>query len=174
MEDLKREITIGNAYNIFAKKAIAIVLPQLAQFIGKKVFTADGSKAKIFNIDLSKITIDPIEGMHTMVQNCYLTTKYNKLCLVLKISCNGGSYDVRPQTAWTKYVGTDIEIGQSKDGQIIDSIDTIENIVKLHNLDNIINLEEEIEKINTYKSLEKQAEEAKRKIKVGAEFYKYL
>jgi acyl carrier protein len=174
MEDLKREITIGNAFNIFAKKAIAIVLPQLAQFVGKKVFTANGDKAKIFNIDLSKITIDAIEGMHTMVQNCYITTKHGKLCLVLKICCNGGSYDVKPATGWTRYVGVDVEIGLSKDGQIIDSIDTIENIVKLHNLDNFINLEEEIEKINTYKTLEKQAEEAKRKIKVGAEFYKYL
>jgi hypothetical protein len=174
MENLKREITIGNAFNILAKKAIAIILPQLAQFVGKKVFTADGSKAKIFNIDLSKITIDAIEGMHTMVQNCYLTTKHNKLYLVLKISCNGGSYDVKPNTAWTKYVGVDIELGQSKDGQIIDSINTIDEVIELHNFNNIINLEEEIEKINVYKELEKQAAEAKRKIKVSAEFYKYL
>jgi len=174
MDELKREITISNAYNKFAMQVLAMVLPQLPQFIGKKIFTADGSRAKIFNINLNDVKIEPIAGMFVQVQNCFLTEKYKKLQLCLKISCNGGSYDVRPATGWTKYTGKDIEIGVCNNGQVLDLVDTLENIVKMYGFDTVLNYDEEIEKIKTFRALEKQANEAKSKIKVGAEYYKYL
>lgn len=174
MDELKREITISNAYNKFAKTVLAMILPQLPQFIGKKIFLADGSRAKLFTANFYGREDLKIEGMHVSVQNCYLHEKYKKLQLSLRISCNGGSYEVKPTTGWTKYVGVDFELGTCNDGQTLDSVDTLENIVKMYGLDNVIDFNEEMQKIKTYKELEKQAEEAKRKIKVGAEYYKYL
>ena len=174
MENLKRQIILDNAYNVFAKKAIAIILPQLTQFVGKKIFTANGDKAKIFSIDKSAVLIDKIEGMTLLVQNCYLTAKNGKLKLILKIAANGGNHDVRPSTAWCKYVGIDFDLGLSNDGQILDSLNTLEDIINLHNLNSIINFDEEIEKIKVFRALEKQAETARRNIKVDAELYKYL
>ncbi len=174
MENLKREILAQQKIKNFAKKALAEILPQMAQFIGKKIFLGDGSKAKIFNLNFSNIAIEQTPNMHTMVQNCYLKADYGKLVLRVKICLNGGNYDVRPSTAWTKYIDRDIEIGISKDGQIIDSLDTIEHIIELHGLNRVINEEAEIMKIKQYKALLKQAEDVKRTIVINSEFYEYL
>lgn len=174
MENLKREILAQQKLKNFAKKALAEILPQMAQFIGKKIFTTDGSKAKIFKLDPDKIAIEQTQGMHTMVQNCYIFARYGKLQLRICICMNGGSYDVKPSTNWTKYIDRDIEIGISEDGQIVDSLDTLENIIELHGLDKVINEEAEIMKIKQYKDLLKQAEDVKRTIVINKEFYQYL
>lgn len=172
-QDFEREIITKNAFKKYAKKAIAEYLPKLEQFIGKKIFLADGSKAKIFNVKC-ETPVEKIEGMFVSVQIISIKTAYRQIELTIRLCFNGGSYDVNPATGWTKYVDTQFTIGKSEDGQILDSIESIEDIVKLYNLEDIIDFQEEMEKVKKYKDLQKQADNAKSAIKIDANYYKYL
>jgi hypothetical protein len=170
-QDFQYEIDAQNTLKNFAKQAIAIFLPKLAEFVGKKIFTASGEKTKAFVMDyeiIRSLVPQPqqLGDLKPQIQNCYLDTKYG--CLNLEISLclygNGGS----------KYTKRTVELGKSKDGQIIDSLNTYEDIVKMYGFDDLINAEEELQKIRKFKELEKQAQEAQSRIKVDVAFYKYL
>lgn len=169
MKELKLEILATNAIKEYAKIAIAHLLPQLNPFINKKVFLSDGSKAKGFNPTFA--TIKTFEGMHVTAQS-YLKSHYGRLELRIKLCFNGGSHEER--TAFCKYVDMDYTIGESKDGQKIDSLYNLNAIIDNNKLNEVIDLNAELQKIAEYKELEEKANEAKRKIKVDANFYKYL
>lgn len=174
MKELTLEIQAQNALKAFAKTILSAVLPQLTQFIGKKIFLGDGSKSKIFNIDINKFAPAPIKGMHVQAHATYLTNDYGKLQLKVGICLNGGSYDVTPKTAFCKYLDRQIELGILKDGQNLDSIIELDKIVKAYELDEVLDLSDELEKIATYRKLQTQADKSKELIKVDASFYKYL
>jgi len=174
MKALKLEITAKNALNKFCKDALAKVLPQLTPFVGKKVFLADGSKAKNFIIDTA-VEPEKIEGMNVEPTHCYLTAEYDRIELRVKLCLNGGSYEAKPvSTAFTKYIDCNIKVGTCKDGQILESVVNIFNIIKSHGFDEVVDFDDELVKIKEYKALLKKAEAAKDKIKVAGEYYKYI
>lgn len=174
MKDLKLEITAKNALNKFCKEMLAKVLPQLPVYVGKKVFLADGGKAKNFIVDLQGEP-DPIAGMFVKTHRCYLTSEYGKMVLKISICLNGGSYEAKPfSTAFTKYIDRDIQLGECKDGQILGTLDTLDNIVKCYGFNQILDFDAELVKIKEYKALLRKAEEAKEKIKVSSDYYKYI
>lgn len=172
-QDFEREIITQNAFKQYAKKAIAEYLPKLEQFVGKKILLADGSKAKIFNIS-GETPVEKIEGMFVSLQLFSIKSAYGQIELTISLCFSGGSYNVKPATAWTKYINKQFTIGKSQDGQILVSVENFEDIVKNYQLDDLMNFEQEIEKVRKYKNLQQQADDAKREIKIDSNFYKYL
>lgn len=170
-QDFQYEIDAQNTLKAFAKQVIAIFLPKLAEFAGKKIFTASGDKTKAFAMDYEIVrSLIPqpqqLGELKVQVQNCYLDTKYGNLSVEISLCFfgNGGS----------KYAKRSVTLGKSKDGQIIDSLDSYEDIVKSYGFDDMIDAKQEREKVRKFKELEKQAEEAQRQIKIDSAFYKYL
>ena len=172
--NLKREIEASNILNSFTKKAIEKIMPQLISFINKKIFLADGSKAKNFVIDVSDLIVKKIEdASKSVIQYCYLDKRNCMLNLEISLCHNGGSYEIKKSNSWTKYTKQSFELGLC-DGQILQSVKTIEEITKLYNLNEILDFENELSKIRQYKYLAEQAEKIRSTINVDAEFYKYI
>ncbi len=173
MKSLELEIQAENSLKAYAKVLLAAILPQLAPFIGKKVFTSTGDKTKAFqsafllHIDMQKIQPAPIEGIQVHSHATYLDFSYGKLILKIGVCLN-------VKSGFTKYASSTIDLGGMKDGQTLENLETLERIVGYHGLDNIINLEEELVKIKEYKALIGKADEIKRTIKVDASSYKYI
>lgn len=169
-KDLRIEVDAQNMLKKFAKIALAVILPSLDQFIGKKIFTVSGDKTKTYapTADIYRALVPQPEAVGELkanIQNCYLDASYGRLELKLRLSFYGIS---------NKYLEKSLTLGEIKDGQTIDSLRTMEEIIKNNNLDELMNADEELQKVRTYKKLQEQADEAKSKIKVGYEFYKYL
>lgn len=169
-QDLRIEIDAQNILKKFAKIALATILPSLQEFVGKKIFTATGDKTKAFSptAEIYRALVpnpEPVGELKAQIQCLYLDARYGALNLEVKLSFYGIS---------TKYLDVSLEIGKSKDGQVIDSLKTLEEIIAVHKLEELMDADEEIKKIKTYKELQAQADAAKQKIKVGSEFYKYL
>ncbi len=170
-KDLKIEIHTSNQINILVKKEIAFLLPQLVKYLGKKIFTLKG-QAKSFVIAFDDSMPTPFEGGYVSKQGVYLDSSYNKLQLVYRLCFSGGSYEDR--TAYTKYVDRKIEIGEMENVDKLVKLYDLNQIVKSYELDKIINIDEEIKNIEAYAKLKEQANDAKRKINIPEEFYRYV
>lgn len=180
MKTLKLEITAQNALNELAKKVLAQALPQLQKIVGKKIFTSTDKKTKFFEefdkefLNLHKIEPNKIQDMFVSNQLSYLKTAYGKIELKLSICLSGGSHDVRPRTAFAKYLDRTIVIGTSADGQTIDSIGEMDAIIKDYDLNKVINLDVELEKIKEYKAAVEKAEKIKATIQIDKEYYRFI
>lgn len=172
-KDLKIEIHTSNEFNRVIKLELAHILPLLVQFIGKKIFTLKG-RAKIFEIAFNKPQVIPFEGGFAQIHRCYLTNSYNDLKLCFSICFNGGSYDTRPSTAYTRYVDREVAVGKLENNEKLIELFDLDNIIKDYRFDRVLNVDEELKAIEEYAKYKKLAEEAKNKIKVSSDIYKYV
>ncbi len=172
-ETLSLEIHTQNEIKRLIKIELDYLLPQLKKYIGKKIFISTG-KSKLFNVEFTSAKPIGFKGGFAQVAGCRLDNSYNKLVLVFKICLNGGSYDVSPSTAYTKYSETWVELGVLNKNETLEIVFTTDEIIETHNLDQQLDLDTELYNINEYKILLEKADQAKRKINVAYEFYKYL
>ncbi len=172
-KELKLEIYTSNEFNRCIKLELAHTLPLLVKFIDKKIFTLKG-RAKTFEIEFSKSLPIGFEGGFVSISRCYLTNKYNKLVLTYCLCFNGGSYDVKPSTAYTRYVERDVEIGTLENNEKLTSLFEFDDLVNLYRFNRLLNVETEIKAIEEYAKLKALTEEAKSKIKVSSDIYKYV
>jgi len=172
-KDLKIEIHTSNELNRCIKLELAHILPLLVKFIGKKIFTLKG-RAKTFEIDFSKSLPIAFEGGFVSIHRCYFTNKYNKLVLTYGLCFNGGSYDVKPSTAYTRYVDRDVEVGTLENNEKLINLFDVEGIVNSYGFNRVMNVDEELQAIEEYAKLKALTEQAKSKIKVSSDIYKYV
>ncbi len=172
-KDLKIEIYTSNEFNRCIKLELAHTLPLLVKFIDKKIFTLKG-RAKSFEIEFGNSSPIGFEGGFVTIARCYLSNKYNKLVLTYCLCFNGGSYDVRPSTAYTRYVERNVEIGTLENNEKLTSLFDFDELVNLYRFNRVLNLEDEIKAIEEYAKLKALTEEAKSKIKVSSDLYKYV
>lgn len=172
-KDLKIEIHTTNEIKRVLKLELAHILPLLQAFIGKKIFTLKG-RAKAFEIAFLGSKPVAFEGGFAQIARCYFDNSHNTLYLRFCLCFNGGSYDAKPSTAYTRYVDFDVAIGTLENNEKLVSIESLENLISSYKLDTVMNVEEEIKAIETYAALKAQMEEAKRKISVSPEIYKYV
>ena len=124
LSSLERAIYGTNLINRLTIQNLKKVLPQLETYKGKKICLANGSKAKIFNIDLLSYTDNNGQHLRTYV-------KFETFCNVEKIilfqdvtikdkNYNGGGYGVT-------YFKKEINIG-SMDNGVLTEVETLQQI----------------------------------------------
>lgn len=91
-----------------------------SQFIGKDIFKVDGSiKAKY---EHEKLSFSGKLNDGTNVNAHYwFTSKYNCFDIHVKICINGGSYDVKPSTAFCQYEETALTLFKTEDNKLIET-----------------------------------------------------
>lgn len=180
MKKLERAIKGKNALNLYIIDVLNHVLPQLPQYMNKKVLTVNGDKSKLFVIDMGNILpfnsdIDIANGHLVKPHRCYITKGYGKtLKLNISICLSGGSNTVYPSTAYCEYFEREIEIANLNDENKLISIGNIDEIIENYGFDNFIDMDAEKVKIHKLKELEKQMEAIRDTIKVSPDYYKYL
>ena len=130
LTSLERAIFGVNLINRLTIQNLKKVLPQLEAYRGKKICLANGSKAKIFNIDLLSYTDSNGQHLRTYV-------KFETFCNVEKIilfqdvtikdkNYNGGGYGV-------SYYKNEINIGSMTNGVLTD-IETLQQLEQSYQL----------------------------------------
>lgn len=173
LKSLQLEIHAKNELNRLAILIIKNLLPQLPQYLGKKITIADGFSKK-FIVELFEPFVNNFEGGCAQIVGNRLDYQYDRLEIIIKLCFNGGSYEARPSTAYTKYIEKTFTIGDLENNEVLNSIFTLDKIIDTHKLTNVFDVETELAAINKYKELTQQLNDARRKIQVDAEYYKYL
>jgi len=170
VKDLELEIYTKNEVNRICKAELINLYPQLLEFVGKKIFTQTGRSAK-FNPVFLKTEPKPFENGFASSQGCGLHDQYKNLELYIKICFNGGKYE--DHTYYCRYVEKSIWLGNT-DGFVLNSLESLENIIRLNGLDNNIDLDQELIKIDKYKELKAELDIVLNGIKVNHDNLKYL
>lgn len=174
LKSLKLEIHSKNESNRIILLIIANLLPQLAPFLNKKITTLSGfSKKFVMDFLKPKVNLFENEGFASIVGS-YLDVKHNCLYLNLRLCFNGGSYDVQPTTAYTKYTEQRILLGNVINNETLTHITNFDDLVRVYGAENDLDIAKELAAIKVYKMLAEQLAEAKKDIKIDAEYYKYL
>lgn len=171
---LARYITGQNAVADYAKANLTNLLPQLHKYVGKKIFTTDGSKAKLFVVDMGKLvpTSSTLDGDKMHDAGSYLHYKYGKLCLHQRI-CIVGDFDKNKVNTYCQYFDRDIELGKVEN-QVLTSVNNIDEVLKNYGFDKPIILQDEINKLAKLKTVMEQATAIKDTLRVDREFYRYF
>jgi hypothetical protein len=162
MKKYSIDVHSKNEMKKIAIAEIKNILPQLTQYLGKRIDTQTGLSKK-FVVNLSKNVPEAIENGFAMVQFCYLSVNYGKLMLKISLCFNGGKYE--DGTYYCHYYKRDFELG-NVNNFLLTSIFDLDNIVNDYQLNDIINLEEEEQKITKYKQLEEELRQLKYSIKI--------
>jgi len=126
-----------NQLNQYSVKLLNQLLPQLRGMMDKKLFTVTGEKSatlkKLVPLpDLSGKKENPDRYIN---YSFYFNNSNTGVWLNVRVCINGGSYDVKPNTAYTQYFDTSYYVGTLKDGKILESVQDIENIIRDHSLE---------------------------------------
>ena len=109
-----------NFLNEYVPQIVTTVKNQLNSSIGKPIFTVNGAWRKSVNWIYSPIKKQLANGDWLSVEY-YVQQQYNYVDLRVKICLNGGSYDVKPVTAFTLYQEQSIIIYiVDENGNIVD------------------------------------------------------
>lgn len=160
----------ANELNVYGKNEIKRValaevknlLPQLMQYLGKRIDTQAGLSKK-FILNYAKPKPLPIGSGFASLQNCYVSVKYETLVLNITLCFNGGKY--ADNTYYCQYFERSIELGKVENF-ILTEVFKLENIISFYGLDYVIDLEEETKKIEQYKALMAEASKIKSTIKI--------
>jgi hypothetical protein len=122
-----------NTLYAYAEKYINHEKARLTPFIGLDIFKVDGSfKMKYDSPKLSN-KIQLPDG--TFVNAHYWFTHYsNEFGINIKICVNGGSYDVRPETAFCQYEEQYFTLFKKVDGKLVETEIDREYLKKRYNV----------------------------------------
>ena len=130
LTSLERAIFGTNLINRLTIQNLKKVLPQLEAYRGKKICLANGSKAKIFNIELLSYTDNNGQHLRTYIHFEFYGS-VEKVTLFQDVTIkdknyNGGGYGV-------SYYKNEINIGLMTNGVLTD-IETLQQIVQSYQL----------------------------------------
>jgi hypothetical protein len=113
------------------------------KFIGQAIFKVDGSVKAKFEHD--KMTFKGQLPDGTFVNAHYWFTSRYSFDMTVKICINGGSYDVKPNTAFCQYEETTIELFKiDKDGKIQEASNNPDYLNTRYHLSDLKKISEEI------------------------------
>lgn len=132
------------------------VISALPEFIGKKITTADNTLTKKA-ANVLKPLITSLEkgklGENYISKQCYFRSSDYTLYLHVRVCINGGSYDVQPNTAFTKYFERTVALGYLE-STFLTELAEIDEPKKIDLPTELINVEK-------YKQLESELRELK-------------
>lgn len=119
MATLKQNIDGLNIHNKQVKEYYLSAIQQAQALIGKKIHTAKMEKSKQFNIDLPHIK-EQINGAEWIDIHSWFTFSGQSVWLHIKTCYSGGSWDVKPTTAFCIYFNDGLYIGETdNDGKLM-------------------------------------------------------
>ena len=153
---LELNIEGTNELNKFSIESLKNVLPKITALKGVSILLKDGKTGKKFNIERG--------NQSTQLKDKYISSQYwfdiseYSIWLKVKICINGGSWELKPPTAYCNYFENSIYIASMKDGAINETVE-LETIIKNFDLDKTINIKESLKQVEQYKELKKKADE---------------
>lgn len=157
------EIHGKNEINRIGKEILTDLLPQLQKYVGIKIDTQKGFSSK-FKYKILEPSVKPLEvGHFASLHNYYLDCGNFDLKLKVKICLNGGKYE--DKTYYCQYFDQVFYLGIMENLTLI-SLESLEKQIDYYSLNEVINLDNEISKIEEYKTLKKELETLKGSIKI--------
>jgi hypothetical protein len=107
-----------------------------SQYLGQSIFKVDGSVKAKYEHEKQSFKGQLPDG--TWVNAHYwFTNRYNCFDIHIKICVNGGSYDVKPSTAFCQYDEMTLEMFKIEDGKLIDSPQDISHLKERFDIDSL-------------------------------------
>ena len=152
----------------FANQIVKKVMPVLETLEGQQILTAKGeltAKAQKLLKPLLPEQFKGKSGENFLWKACYFDSSDYSLTIHFRASLNGGSYDVTPSTAFTKYFEKTVYIGNISN-QVLKNCYEVEKY-------KTVNLNAEKKKVEKYKKLKEQLDTLKSSInsEVKEHFY---
>ena len=138
-------LAINTLYE-WAEKFYQYEKQHFQQFIGKAIFKVDGSvKAKFDHEKMSHKGQLP-DG--TWVNAHYwFTSRYNSFDIHVKICVNGGSYDVKPSTAFCQYEEQTVELFKINEaGELVENSNDISWLKKRYDVAELTSTANDVKK----------------------------
>ena len=130
LTSLERAIFGTNLINRLTIQNLRKVLPQLEAYKGKKICLANGSKAKIFNIELLSYTDNNGQHLRTYIHFKFYGS-VEKVSLFQDVTIKDKNYDGGGYSV--TYFKNDIHIGSMSNGVLTD-IETLQQIEQSYQL----------------------------------------
>lgn len=132
-----------NTLNQYAEQFFLYEKEYFRQFIGKDIFKVDGSIKAKFDHEKQSFRGQLPDG--TFVDAHYwFTSNYGYFDIHVKICVNGGSYDVKPATAFCQYEEMALTLFKIEAGKLIDTDTDITHLKERYNLSDLQKIAAEI------------------------------
>jgi hypothetical protein len=116
-----------------------------SKFIGIDIFKVDGSIKQKYDHEKQSFKGQLPDG--TWVNAHYwFTNRYNSFDIHIKVCVNGGSYDVKPTTAFCQYEEMTLTLFNTKDGKLEPSNEDISHLSTRFNVEDLKAIAANIEK----------------------------
>lgn len=143
--NLEVKVLAINTLYEYAQKFYEYEKKHFSQFIGKDIFKVDGSiKAKYEHERLSfkgQLPDGTWYNAHYWFESKYSFDIHVKICV------NGGSYDVKPTTAFCQYEEISIKLFDIKDGSLIETESAPDFLNKRYEVSELIQQANEIKEL---------------------------
>lgn len=103
--NLEVKVLALNTLNEYAEQIYNYEKKHFSQFLGKDIFKVDGSLKQKYEHPKLEFNGQMADGTFYSV-SYWFTSAYNHFDVNIKICINGGSYDVKPTTAFCQYEET--------------------------------------------------------------------
>jgi len=114
------KILAVNNLNKYAKQFFEYERAHFLQFLGQSIFKVDGSVKAKYEHERQSYKGQLPDG--TWIDAHYwLTSSYGYFDIHIKICVNGGTYDVKPNTAFCQYEELALSMFKIEDGKLVDS-----------------------------------------------------
>lgn len=165
IQTLKDAIFIHNEYKKIATPILEHIKKVCTNFIGKKIDTQKGLSAKFadaIKIDRESIKVNPLPGTKwANLHFLHVRNSYNDLSVEISLCFSDGS------TGCT-YEKHSYYFGKTENGVLL----SVNNDCEVYQV--TLDFDTELAKIKKFRELEKMAEDARDKILVSRDVYKYF
>ncbi len=164
---IQLEVHAQNDFFRIIKAELENVLPQLDQYIGKKIITNDGL-SKRFVVNFLRTKPVGLPGCGATFNGCYLTSKYGELRMIIRVCYNhaDGSH----------YVDREIGLGALQNGDTLLNVTKMHEIISDYGFDKVLNADLEIENVKEYirinEEMETKLRELRNQIGVSYDLYR--
>jgi len=135
-------LAINTLYQ-YAKQFFEYEKQHFSQFIGKDIFKVDGSIKAKFEHDKLSFT-GTLEDGTNVNAHYWFTSKYNCFDIHIKICVNGGSYDVKPSTAFCQYEETTLTMFKIVENNLIETPANIDFLNTRYDVETLVKIAADI------------------------------
>lgn len=133
-----------NVLHEYAKQFYEYEKKHFSQFLGVDIFKVNGSLKAKYEHDKIDFSGQLKDGTFVNA-NYWFTYSYNSFDIHVKICVNGGTYDVRPATAFCQYEEMTLTLFKTdSDNKLIETDNDISHLSTRYNLADLVKIETEI------------------------------
>ena len=133
-----------NTLNEWAEVFYKYEKEHFSKFIGIDIFKVDGSIKQKYDHEKQSFKGQLLDGTWVDV-HYWFTKRYNSFDINIKLCVNGGSYDVKPTTAFCQYEEMSLTLFNTVDNKLVETSEDISHLSTRYNLDELVKIAAEIE-----------------------------